>query len=80
MVLLRVSGWALDHQFSIDNMFSFTGMFNGIRKIVSSIGSAENLDETVHDETEILAIPCLTKTKKRKALDTSSVAFSAKKK
>lgn len=55
-------------------------MFNGIRKIVSSIGSAENLDESVHDDTEILSTPCLTKTKKRKAHDASTAAFSAKKK
>lgn len=55
-------------------------MFNGIRKIVSSIGSAESLDKSVHEDTDILSTPCLTKTKKRKAHDSNIAAFSAKKK
>lgn len=52
-------------------------MFNGLRKMVGAIGSAENLDET--DELlEIPSTPCLNKSKKRKVLEAS--AFSAKKK
>lgn len=51
-------------------------MFNGLRKIVGVIGSAENLDSTAEHEP---ATPCLSKSaKKRKLADVS--AFSAKKK
>lgn len=58
-------------------IFPFAGMFNGLRKMVGAIGSAENLDET--DELlEIPSTPCLNKSKKRKVLESS--AFSAKKK
>ncbi|XP_037925102.1 rho GTPase-activating protein 11A-like isoform X2 [Hermetia illucens] len=53
-----------------------SGMFNGLRKIVGVIGSAENLDSTAENEP---ATPCLSKSaKKRKLADVS--AFSAKKK
>lgn len=57
---------------------SLTRMFNGFRKIVGAIGSStENLDDS-HDESEIQSTPCINKSKKRKALETS--AFSSKKK
>lgn len=62
---------------------SLTRMFNGFRKIVGAIGSStENLDDshhvTHHDESEVQSTPCINKSKKRKALETS--AFSSKKK
>lgn len=56
---------------------SFTGMFNGLRKIVGALGSTESLDKT--PELNGGVTPCLSKTsKKRKVLEGSG--FSAKKK
>uniref|UniRef100_A0A182NFT0 Rho-GAP domain-containing protein n=1 Tax=Anopheles dirus TaxID=7168 RepID=A0A182NFT0_9DIPT len=64
---------------------SLTRMFNGFKKMVSAIGSSENLDKT--DErcelepslSTVAGTPCLSKSaKKRKVTD--GIAFSAKKK
>uniref|UniRef100_A0A182R379 Rho-GAP domain-containing protein n=1 Tax=Anopheles funestus TaxID=62324 RepID=A0A182R379_ANOFN len=62
---------------------SLTRMFNGFKKMVSAIGSSENLDRTdergENDPTMVIGTPCLSKSaKKRKVTD--GIAFSAKKK
>uniref|UniRef100_A0A182LWJ5 Rho-GAP domain-containing protein n=1 Tax=Anopheles culicifacies TaxID=139723 RepID=A0A182LWJ5_9DIPT len=62
---------------------SLTRMFNGFKKMVSAIGSSENLDKTdercENDPSMVVGTPCLSKSaKKRKVTD--GIAFSAKKK
>uniref|UniRef100_A0A182PAG8 Rho-GAP domain-containing protein n=1 Tax=Anopheles epiroticus TaxID=199890 RepID=A0A182PAG8_9DIPT len=63
---------------------SLTRMFNGFKKMVSAIGSSENLDKTdekptEHDPSLTIGTPCLSKSaKKRKVAEGN--AFSAKKK
>ncbi|XP_052902262.1 uncharacterized protein LOC128309823 [Anopheles moucheti] len=62
---------------------SLTRMFNGFKKMVSAIGSSENLDRSdergENDPTMLIGTPCLSKSaKKRKVTD--GIAFSAKKK
>uniref|UniRef100_A0A182SHU9 Rho-GAP domain-containing protein n=1 Tax=Anopheles maculatus TaxID=74869 RepID=A0A182SHU9_9DIPT len=62
---------------------SLTRMFNGFKKMVSAIGSSENLDKTDEkcetDQTLVIGTPCLSKSaKKRKVAE--GIAFSAKKK
>ncbi|XP_053680740.1 uncharacterized protein LOC128731633 [Anopheles nili] len=62
---------------------SLTRMFNGFKKMVSAIGSSENLDKTDEkcDNEGALAIgtPCLSKSAKKRKV-TEGIAFSAKKK
>lgn len=58
-------------------LIALIGMFNGLRKMVGAIGSAENLDES-DKLPEMTSTPCLNKAKKRKVLESS--AFSSKKK
>uniref|UniRef100_A0A182Q5S1 Rho-GAP domain-containing protein n=1 Tax=Anopheles farauti TaxID=69004 RepID=A0A182Q5S1_9DIPT len=64
---------------------SLTRMFNGFKKMVSAIGSSENLDRS--DErceldpslSVIAGTPCLSKSAKKRKV-TEGIAFSAKKK
>ncbi|XP_040161239.1 uncharacterized protein LOC120898865 [Anopheles arabiensis] len=62
---------------------SLTRMFNGFKKMVSAIGSSENLDKTdekcEHDPTLTIGTPCLSKSAKKRKV-TEGNAFSAKKK
>lgn len=65
-------------------LFVLSGMFNGLKKMVSGKGSPEENDaiRCTPDQTAILHTPCIMSTgKKRKACDASYIApFSAKKK
>lgn len=62
---------------------SLTRMFNGFKKMVSAIGSSENLDKTdekcENDPTLTIGTPCLSKSAKKRKV-TEGNAFSAKKK
>ncbi|XP_035903817.1 uncharacterized protein LOC118508282 [Anopheles stephensi] len=62
---------------------SLTRMFNGFKKMVSAIGSSENLDKTdekgENDQTLVVGTPCLSKSAKKRKV-TEGIAFSAKKK
>ncbi|KAL5285702.1 ARHGAP11A family protein [Megaselia abdita] len=59
-----------------------SGMFNGLRKIVGSIGSSDNLDNTTENNLSVPSsqmTPCLSKSTKKRKIDPMTT-FSAKKK
>lgn len=57
-------------------------MFNGLKKIVGSIGSSDNLDKSYENNISVPSAqmtPCLTKFTKKRKMDPMTT-FSAKKK